>query len=143
MGMFDYFVSSYNLGDAFYEVECQTKDIERFLGGTMSHYWLDPHGYLYLINYDNTRDFELIDENDPDFKSDNRFKNFRWVKTGIHGKVQPYFLTRYIEIYPSKWDGPWENCPRMNLHFKYGRLMDFEDVTEPSRLTFEVDFLAK
>lgn len=143
MGMFDYFVSSFELGDPFTENECQTKDIEQGLGGTMSHYWLDPHGYLYLINYDNTRDFELIDENDPDFRSDDRFKNFRWVKTGQHGKVQPYFMTKYIEIYPSKWDGQWQYCPRLRLHFKYGRLLDFEELTEHPTASFEEAFLAK
>jgi len=143
MGMYDYFVSSYDLGDQFYEVECQTKDIEPMLGGTMSHYWLDPHGYLYLINYDNTQDFEVICEDDPDFRPDRRWSNFRWVKTGQHGKVQPYFLTKYIEIYPTDWNGPWENCPRLYIHFKHGRLVDFEDVTERTNASFEQDFLAK
>lgn len=125
MGMFDYFVSSYHLGEGFYEVECQTKDIEPMLGGTMSHYWLDPHGYLYLINYDGVRDFEIIEEGDPDYRPDKRFMNYRWVKTGAHGKVQPYFLTKYIEIYPSNWDGGWQDWPSMNLHFRSGKLVEY------------------
>ena len=37
MGMFDYFRSSYDLGEQFVDVECQTKDIEDGIGGTMSH----------------------------------------------------------------------------------------------------------
>ena len=34
--MFDYFRSSYNLGEQFTNVVCQTKDIEDGIGGTMT-----------------------------------------------------------------------------------------------------------
>ena len=44
--MMDFFRSSYDLGEQFTDVELQTKDIEDYgIGGTMSQYWLDPHGY--------------------------------------------------------------------------------------------------
>ena len=38
MGMFDYFRSSYDLGEQFTNVVCQTKDIEDGIGGTMTDY---------------------------------------------------------------------------------------------------------
>ena len=56
--MMDFFRSSYDLGEQFTDVELQTKDIEDYgIGGTMSQYWLDPHGYLYYIDYSHTADF--------------------------------------------------------------------------------------
>ena len=129
MGMFDYFRSSYDLGEEFVEVELQTKDIEDGIGGTMSHYWLDPHGYLYLIDYSHTADFVEIKEDDEDYNDTHKWCNFKWVSNGNHGKVRPCLITKYVEVYPSDWKGKWEDWPRCRIHFKYGRLMDFDNVT--------------
>ena len=130
MGMFDYVRSSYNLGEQFTEVELQTKDIEDYgIGGTMSDYWLDPHGYLYFIDYSQTSDFVELKQGDEGYNDEKLFLNFRWIPNGNKGKVRPWMITKYIEVYPAKWDGEWEDWPRCRIHFKYGRLMDFEDVT--------------
>jgi hypothetical protein len=130
MGMFDYVRSSYNLGEQFTEVELQTKDIEDYgIGGTMSDYWLDPHGYLYFIDYSQTSDFVELKEGDEGYNDEKLFLNFKWIPNGNKGKVRPWMITKYIEVYPAKWDGKWEDWPRCRIHFKYGRLMDFEDVT--------------
>jgi hypothetical protein len=130
MGMFDYLRSSYDLGEQFTEVELQTKDIEDYgIGGTMSDYWLDPHGYLYFIDYSQTSDFVELKEGDDGYNDERLFLNFRWIPNGNKGKVRPWMITKYIEVYPAKWDGKWEDWPRCRIHFKYGRLMDFEDVT--------------
>ncbi len=130
MGMFDYVRSSYDLGEQFTGVELQTKDIEDYgIGGTMSDYWLDPHGYLYFIDYSQTSDFVELKEGDDGYDDEKLFLNFRWIPNGNKGKVRPWMITKYIEVYPAKWDGEWEDCPRCRIHFKYGRLMDFEDVT--------------
>jgi hypothetical protein len=130
MGMFDYVRSSYDLGEQFTEVELQTKDIEDYgIGGTMSDYWLDPHGYLYFIDYSQTSDFVELKEGDDGYNDEKLFLNFRWIPNGKKGKVRPWMITKYIEVYPAKWDGEWEDWPRCRIHFKYGRLMDFEDVT--------------
>jgi len=130
MGMFDYVRSSYNLGEQFTEVELQTKDIEDYgIGGTMSDYWLDPHGYLYFIDYSQTSDFVELKEGDEGYNDEKLFLNFKWIPNGNKGKVRPWMITKYIEVYPAKWDGQWEDWPRCRIHFKYGRLMDFEDVT--------------
>ena len=55
MGMFDTLRSSYDLGPGFWDKELQTKD----LGAFMSHYWIDPAGRLFRINYDGTHDWDI------------------------------------------------------------------------------------
>jgi hypothetical protein len=124
MGMFDYFHSSYDLGEGFTGVLCQTKDIEDGIGGTMTNYWLDPNGCLWHPDYAGTHTFETIEEDDPRY-SEKKFLNFEWVPTGEHGKYRPHLLTKYIEIHPATWRGEWEDWPRMTLHFKSGKLVEY------------------
>lgn len=128
--MFDYFRSSYNLGEQFTNVVCQTKDIEDGLGGTMTDYWLDPAGQLWYPTYIGTHTFEEIKEDDPRYNESRGFLNFEWIPTGVHGKYQPCYITRYIEVYPANWKGAWEDYPTMRLHFKCGKLQDFEETTK-------------
>lgn len=128
MGMFDYVRSSYNLGEQFTNTECHTKDIEEGYGGTMSQYWLSPSGQLYLVNYAHTADFVELKEGDDGYSYKLPFINFQWVPNGNHGKVTPFRLTKYVEIYPAQWDGEWVDWPRCRLHFKDGILQDFEEV---------------
>ena len=123
--MYDNVRSSYNLGEHFTNTQCQTKDIEDGIGGTMSQYWISPDGYFYLIDYSHTSDFVELKEGDEGY-SDRGFLNFKWIPNGTHGKVTPYLLTKYIEIYPEKWDGDWQSWPRCKLHFRYGVLKDYE-----------------
>ena len=129
MGMFDYLRSSYDLGPQFTNVECQTKDIEDGIGGTMTYYWLDPVGQLWCPNYIGTNDFVAIEEDDPRYDPERRFLNFEWIPTGKHGKYQPHYITKYVEVYPANWEGKWEDWPRLKLHFRYGKIQDYEDVT--------------
>lgn len=129
MGMFDYFRSSYNLGEQFTNVVCQTKDIEDGLGGTMTDYWLDPKGQLWHPSYVGCHDFAEITKDDERYDEKHGFLNFEWIPTGVHGKYQPCYITKYIEVYPSNWGGKWEEWPRLKLHFKSGRLVEFEDIT--------------
>ena len=126
--MFDYFRSSYDLGEQFTNVVCQTKDIEDGIGGTMTDYWLDPSGLLWHPTYIGTHTFEEIKEDDPRY-SKHGFLNFEWIPTGVHGKYQPCYITRYIEVYPANWKGAWEDWPRLRIHFKCGKIQDYEDVT--------------
>lgn len=128
--MFDYFRSSYDLGEGFTDVQCQTKDIEAGIGigGTMSQYWLSPAGHLYLMSYRNTHTFEIIEEGDIEYKESMKFLNYRWVPTGLHGRVEPYRITAYVEIYPGQWDGGWEEWPRMRLHFREGKLVEYRRI---------------
>jgi hypothetical protein len=128
MGMFDYVRSSYPLPEPFMGIN-QTKDIEDFYSGTMTEFWIDPEGYLWCGDYGGTSTFEEIPESDPRYDDKQKFLNFEWVPTGAHGKYHVHPLTKYIEIYPGEFGGKWEDWPRLRLHFKSGRLQEWEDVT--------------
>jgi hypothetical protein len=127
--MFDYFRSSYDLGEQFTNVVCQTKDIDDGLGGTLTDYWLDPAGQLWYPSYIDTHTFEEINEDDERYNEKRGFLNFEWIPTGKHGRFQPLSITKYIEVYPENWKGSWEDWPRLRLHFKCGILQDYTDVT--------------
>lgn len=130
MGLFDTISSSYNLGEQFTNAELQTKDIEDYgIGGTMSHYWISPDGVLYLIDYHNTADFVQITEENPEYNSKHLWLNFQWIPNGTHGKVRPHMITKYVSVYPAQWNGDYSVCPTLKLHFKYGRLVEYEDIT--------------
>ena len=129
MGMMDYVRSSYDLGEQFTNTRLQTKDIEDGIGGTMSQYWISPDGVLYYIDYSHTADFVVIEEGDEDYQETHKWRNFKWVPNGNHGKISPYMITKYVEVYPEDWKGKWEDWPRLKLHFRYGKLMDYEDIT--------------
>ena len=129
MGMFDYVRSSYDLGEQFTNVECQTKDIEEGYSGTMSHFWIDPAGYLWVGDYIGTSSMEIYEEGHPKYNSERSWLNFEWIPTGVHGKYRVHPITKYVEIYPAEWEGEWEDWPRLKLHFKLGKLQDYEDIT--------------
>lgn len=126
MGMFDYFHSSYDLGKQFTNVLCQTKELDQCgMGGTMSNYWLSPAGQLFVMTYQGTHNYESIEESDIEYKENLKFMNYRWVPTGKKGRVEPYRITAYVEIYRLAWDGDYINWPRLKLHFKQGRLVEY------------------
>lgn len=121
--MFDYVKSSYPLGEDF-SGNCQTKDIEESIGGTMSQYWIDPNGQLYLINYSNTSDFIVLGKGDEGYDDNLPWRNFKWVPNGEHGRVSPVYLTKYVRLYPDGWDGPWEERPEVRINFRNGVIKD-------------------
>jgi hypothetical protein len=129
LGMFDYLRSSYDLGETFTNVVCQTKDIEEGIGGTMTDYWLDPAGRLWCPQYHGTHTFEEIPEDDERYSEKLRFLNFEWIPTGKHGVYKPHEITKYIEIHLANWKGDWESWPRLRLHFRYGILQEHTDIT--------------
>ena len=126
--MFDYFRSSYELGEHFTNTLLHTKDIEEGIGGTMSQYWLSPSGQLHLIDYSHTADFVELKEGDEGYSEVGLF-NLQWIPNGTHGKVRPRYITKYISIYPEHWGGQWEEWPTLKLHFRCGKLIDYEDIT--------------
>jgi len=129
MGMYDTIRSSYDLGPQFTDVELQTKDIEEGYGGTMTDYWLDPDGYLWYGDYTGTSSMEIYEEGHPKYNPDKKFMNFDWIPTGVRGKYKVHPITKYINVYPTNWKGQWEDWPTLKLHFKYGKLQDYEDIT--------------
>jgi len=127
--MFDYLRSSYDLGEQFTNTRLHTKDIEDGIGGTMSQYWISPDGALYCIDYTQTADFVELKEGDDGYDDKRGFLNFVWIPNGNHGKISPCMITKYVEVYPEGWEGRWEDWPRLKLHFRYGKLQDYEDIT--------------
>jgi hypothetical protein len=133
MGMFDYLRSSYPLGEDF-SGQLHTKDIEEGIGGTMSQYWISPDGQLYLIDYSHTADFVELKEGDEGYQEGRlSMLNFQWIPNGNHGKVRPWNITKYITIYPEDWEGSWETWPDCRIHFKDGKLQDFQILTKGDR----------
>jgi hypothetical protein len=127
--MYDELRSSYDLGPQFTEVPMQTKDIEYGIGGTLTSYWISPDGYLWYPEYRETHTFEIIDEDDPRYDPKKKFLNYEYVPTGKHGKYRVHPITKYVNAYVSGWKGDYKQWPTVKLHFKYGKLQDFEDVT--------------
>ena len=128
MSMFDWVKSSYPLPEAFTGI-CQTKDIEDGYSGTMSNYWIAPDGYLWCGDYMGCHILEVYEEDHPLYDPKFKWNNHEWVATGRHGKWRVNPITKYVEIYPAEWGGKWEDWPRLRLHFKSGKLMDFEETT--------------
>ena len=126
--MFDWLKSSYPLPGPFMGVN-QTKGIECDYGGTMSHFYIDPQGFLWVGNYAGTSTFEIIEEGDPDYNDEFLWCNHRWVPTGEKGTYRVHPITKYVEIYPAEWSGEWSQWPRLKLHFKNGKLQDFMEMT--------------
>ena len=129
MGMFDWVRSSYNLGPDFTNVELQTKDIEEGYSGTMTHFWIDPAGYLWCPDYIGTNTFEIIEKDDPRYNPKHLFLNYEWIPTGQRGKYRVHPLTKYVEVYPSTWEGHYDDWPRCRIHFKYGKVVEYETFT--------------
>ena len=134
MGMFDYVRSSYPLPEAFM-TPCQTTDIEDGYGGSMSDFWIDPAGYLWVGYYSGCSELELYEEGHPRYNAKCSWMNYDWVPTGKHGKFRVHPITKYIVISPNEWKGDLGQRPQLQLHFKGGKLQDFEQVRLTAPLT--------
>lgn len=99
----------------------------------MSNYWLDPHGYLYLADYTGTHEFIEIKEGDPGYNEKIAFLNFKYLPNGKNGRMKPCLHTGYVRIYPSEWNKGYDSWPELGIFFKYGRLVDYEEI-QPDRL---------
>lgn len=128
--MFDYVRSSYDLGETFTNVTLQTKDIEEYsISGTMTHYWISPDKVLWCPDYTGTSTLEVYEEGDPRYRPERLWMNYEWIPTGQRGRYHSHKITKYITVYPEKWEGNWEYWPRLKLHFRDGVLQDFENIT--------------
>ena len=124
MGMFDYFKSSYYIGDDFTDVTCQTKSLDC----TMDFYWLDPAGVLWVVDYGNTYDVVIHAPGDPLYSHDQPWSNFDHVPNGNLGRVVNCRVTRSVEVYPEKYT-PSDVFPRCVLYIVDGFLVSYQDVT--------------
>lgn len=119
MGMYDYVRCDYMLTPEF-SGECQTKDINGDIGGTMSTYYIDPAGRLWYIDYYGTTEY-VLDNTKP--------KPWPYVRlqTGKRGKVK--FMsnfTNYLTIYPSSPKGSWKLWTEARLHIVQGKIQTFK-----------------
>lgn len=113
MALFDYFRSSYDLGEDFTETECQTVDIYPEEGGSLSFYWLDPSGQLWQTSYAGTHDFF------PTTPEDGFRSRLKCCPNGKRGRVQPAYVTAYFNVTSSG------SGKTMRLHMREGVLQDF------------------
>ena len=44
--------------------------------------------------------------------------------------MRPTSLTKYITVYPERFDGEWQDLPKCHLHFKQGKLQDYEHLSK-------------
>jgi len=100
----------------------------------MSHFYIDPKGQVWQIDLRNTADFVELKEGDEGYNATRGWLNFRWAPNSNHGKVSPYRVTDYVTIYPSNWDGKWEDWPEACLHIVKGKVKDFTTNIKGERL---------
>ncbi len=120
--MFDWFRSSYDLGEEFTETTCQSKTFNERYRGFLDFYWLDPSGRLWVVD---ERDISDMVE------SDTAFLGFDWVPNGNHGKVKPCTISKTVLIYPANYPGQWEDWPECSLTFLNGKLQHYEARKRP------------
>lgn len=96
----------------------------------MTEYWISPDGYLWYPEYRDTHTFEVIEENDPRYDPKLKFLNYEWIPTGKHGKYRVHPITKYVEIYLQNWKGHFDDWPTCRIHFKYGKVVEYEDITK-------------
>ena len=118
MGMFDTIHCSYDLGPGFYNRDLQTKDLECL----MADFWLCPRGYLYELDYAGTSDFVELFPGDVGYHETATWANFRWISNGNRGRIKPYRITDYVEVYPACWTANYAAFPRKRIHFIDGKL---------------------
>jgi hypothetical protein len=122
MGMFDWFRSSYYLGEEFTETTCQSKTFNERYRGFLDLYWLDPSGRLWVIDEANTYDI---------LESDQALLGLEWIPNGTHGKVKPCQISKTVVVYPQNYDGQWQDWPECALTFLHGKLQHYEARQRP------------
>lgn len=122
MGMFDYFRSSYDLGEPFTETVCQSKTFNEKYRGFLDLYWLDPSGRLWVIEDEDI--YDIVD-------SDENLLGLEYILNGNHGRVKACQLSRTVVVYPQNYDGRWEDWPECSLTFLNGKLQHHETRPRP------------
>ena len=114
MGMFDTVRCDYPIAPEF-EGECQTKEIDKWIGGTMTLYYIDPAGHLFEVDTRGTTEWVRDPTKEKPWP-------YRRLQTGRHGKVRPLTgFTDYVTIYPAQRDA-WLEA---RLHIINGKVQSF------------------
>ena len=133
MGMFDTVRCDYPIGPAF-EGECQSKEFDKFVGGTMSFYYIDPHGYLFDVDTRGTWEW-VRNPLGP------RPWPYTKIQTGRKGRLRALtHYTDYVTIYPSHWDGSWTDWPEARLHIVNGKIQSVTHSTPETRCLKDLPF---
>lgn len=93
-------------------MELQTKD----LGGLYSHFWIDPKGRLFEIDWSGTQDWVKV----PVSKRFEHLNLTQTVPNGRRGKIFPCIINGPIKIYPSKRISNYAFPPEKVINFKDG-----------------------
>ena len=111
MGMYDTVRCDYPIAPEF-KGECQTKEIDRWIGGTMTLYYIDPAGHLYEVDTRGTTEWVRDPTKEKPWP-------YRRLQTGKHGRVRPLTgFTDYVTIYPAQRD-VWQEA---RLHIINGKV---------------------
>ena len=113
MGMFDEIRNDYKPLGVEFQGDLQTKDLDNM----MDWYYIDPSGQLYYVDYSGTQDFSVNEES--------KFPLLNYAPNGSRGKVMACDFTGSVVVYPSKWEGNWEELPEACIIFVEGRIQDF------------------
>ena len=121
MEKFDFFYSSYYLGEKFTNSLCITQDITPISKGSFSNNWLDPKGQLWVAHYCGTHNIV------PDHEK----RTVEFIPTGKNGRFSPQEITGSIKIFPENEmvddeECDIENFPVLTLEFVGGRLKNFK-----------------
>ena len=103
--LYDTILCHCDIGSGFWGRSLQTTDLD----GWCVTFFLDPAGRLFEVDYSDTQDFSRDDPKG-------------YVPNGLRGRVRPYYATKTIEVYPTKWDAHYAPFPRMMLTFVDGKL---------------------
>ena len=106
MGLYDTVYSNYDLGPGFWNKELRTHN----LNGYLSYFWIDPKGYIWMVDHGGTYDFDYSEK-------------FSIIKNSNHGKVSPFFFSGELEFYPSRWKAYYAPTPSINVLFSDGKVV--------------------
>lgn len=120
MGMFDDVRSSYPLFSPEEDQSLQTKDLDC----VMTHYWIDPAGQLFEVSNRDAFDAYIDEVVQP------RWRAFQWKPNGRRGHVRPDYRTALVKLYPSTWEGGWQDWPEKHVYFRHGRIAEVHDFKE-------------
>ena len=115
MGMYDTVRCDYTITPEF-KGECQTKTMDKWMGGSMSHYYIDPAGYLYEADTRGTAEW---------VRNPTKSKPWPYVRlqTGRRGRLRALTgYTDYVTIYPVNYEG---ERPEARLHIINGKVQSF------------------
>lgn len=114
MGLFDYVRSSYPLLGNPWDQELQTKDLDN----AMLHYWIDPAGQLWEINYQTAFNLEINED------AVTPWGRWDWIANGKHGQVIPCSHTTVARMYSSAKVGETMQWAEVNVYIKDGKITE-------------------